>query len=134
MTTTETISLIAAVGALGTTLFLPTLKGIFGFQGERLSDAASIRKYMQDELAKRDTRIAAFEAEAEKWRNLYYEQLGINQKQASEIIILHSDNAELAEKVTQLQDLVAKNAGIVQHNADNVSKAMDVAKTEINKL
>ena len=130
MTTTELATLIAAVTALGATVLLPLLKNIFGFQSEKLNDSASWRKYLSEELAKRDTKIA----ELEKWRDLYDEQLTINNKQAAEIITLRDDNNDLNLRVQQLQELVSKNAGIVQDNADNVSSAMKTAKKEINKI
>ncbi len=130
MTTTELATLVAAVTALGATVFLPILKNVFGFKTEKLNDDASWRKYLADELAKRDDKIA----ELEKWRDLYHEQLLVNTNQATEIITLRDDNNELKERVQQLQELVSKNAGIVQDNANNVSNAMKTAKKEINKI
>ncbi len=134
MTTTELATLIAAGTAFGATVLLPVIKNMFGFQSEKLNDSASWRKYLAEELKKRDVEIAAIRKDAEKWRDLYYEQLSVNNKQAAEITTLHEDNNDLNLRVQQLQELVSKNAGIVQDNADNVSSAMKTAKKEINKI
>ncbi len=141
MTTTELATLVAAVTALGATVFLPILKNIFGFKSEKLNDDASWRKYLAEELDKRDMKITELDLkvaealkETQKWRDLYYEQLAVNNKQAAEITTLREDNQALNDRVGQLQELVSKNAGIVQDNADNVSSAMGIAKKEINKI
>lgn len=141
MTPTEIATLIAAVTALGATVGLPIIKNIFGFQTEKLNDGTSWRKYLADELAKRDAEIAALRTELKetqketlKWRELYYEQLSVNSKQALEITGLREDNTELHARVGELQELVSKNASIVQDNADSVSSAMVQAKKDIKKI
>ncbi len=120
MTTTELATLIAAGTAFGATVLLPVIKNMFGFQSEKLNDDASWRKYLAEELAKRDADITALrldlketQKETQKWRDLYYEQLAVNNRQAAEITTLHEDNNDLNQRVQQLQELVAKNAGIV---------------------
>lgn len=141
MTTTELATLIAAFTALGATVVLPVIKNYFGFATNKLNDTTAWRTYLASELKKRDDKIADLETnvkealkETQKWRDLYYEQLGINNKQANEIIILHEDNNELSDKVKQLQHLVEKNAGIVQDNALNVSNAMATVKKDIKQI
>ncbi len=141
MTTTELATLIAAGTAFGATVLLPVIKNMFGFQSEKLNDSASWRKYLSEELAKRDVKITELDLkvadalkETQKWRDLYYEQLSVNNKQATEITNLRDDNQALNDRVGQLQELVSKNAGIVQDNANAVSGAMETAKKEIKKI
>jgi hypothetical protein len=141
MNSTELATLIAAFTALGATFILPVLKNYFGFQTTKLNDVASWREYLAKELVSRDQKIASLEEkitkaleETQKWRDLYYQQLDINNKQGHEIVSLREDNHELNDRVEQLQKLVAKNAGIVQDNANKVVNAMDVAQEEIRKI
>ncbi len=141
MTVTEIIALIASFTAIGTAVILPRLKSRDGFKVRKLDDAESIRNYMKTELEKRDAKISNLETdvkealkETQRWRDLYYEQLAVNNKQAIEISTLREDNKDLNDRVGQLQKLVSKNAGIVQDNANMVSGAMETAKEEIKKI